>query len=328
MAPTRIVLITTGGTVASTTGADGAVPMLSAEQLLSTAYRNSETRTQADLDLDIATVDLMSVDSSAMTVAHQVRIVAAIAHALADPAVTAVVVTHGTDTMEETAFLADLTAADPRPVVFTGAQFPADSPHPDGPANIGCALRAAADPHNRGRGVLIAVGGRLVPARGAFKASTNDPTAFDTVCDRLPRPLLPAPMTVGRVARVDAFTLYPGVSPSLIASAVDQRAGAIVLAGTGSGNTHPDITAEVIGARQAGVIVVVTTRVPYGPVIPTYGGGGGAVDLERAGALVSRWLRAPQARTALIALLSTGHDADDVARFFRESEPDLPVHRP
>ena len=56
-------------------------------------------------------------------------------------------------------------------------------------------------------------------------------------------------------------------------------------------------------------------------MVATYGGGGGAVDLERAGAVVSRWLRAPQARMALITLLSTGHDADDVADFFRRSEP-------
>ena len=69
------------------------------------------------------------------------------------------------------------------------------------------------------------------------------------------------------------------------------------------------------------MVVVVTTRVPYGPVVATYGGGGGAVDLERAGAIVSRWLRATQARVALQALLTTGCDADEVADFFSASEP-------
>ncbi|MGV9859138.1 asparaginase [Gordonia sp. NPDC003425] len=318
MAPTRIVLITTGGTVASTTTADGAMPALSATQLLSSS---TPATAGVDVDVDVTTIDLMSVDSSAMTVADQVRVVATIADALSDPSVAGVVITHGTDTMEETAFLADLHASDPRPVVFTGAQFPADSPHSDGPANIAAAIEVASSPARRGSGVLIVLGGAVLPARGAFKVSTTDPIGFATVHDSLPRPLIPVPVPGAHITRVDTFTLYPGVSPGLIASSVAQRAGGIILAATGSGNTHPDITAEVSLACRAGVSVVITTRVPFGPVIPTYGGGGGAVDLERAGAIVSRWLRARQARTAVMALLSTGHDGADVGEFFRASEP-------
>ena len=79
---------------------------------------------------------------------------------------------------------------------------------------------------------------------------------------------------------------------------------------------HPDITAEVALAVQRGVTVVVTSRVPYGEVTATYGGGGGAVDLRRAGAIVSPWLRAPQARMALIALLTSGHDLGLITDLF------------
>ncbi|QTI67551.1 asparaginase [Gordonia polyisoprenivorans] len=326
MAPTphaRIALITTGGTVAARTGTDGAVPVLSADDLLARAEGSAArgVPTGASFEPQIVPVDLMSVDSSAMTPTEQFRVVAAIADALADPGIDGVVVTHGTDTMEETAFLADLFAADPRPVVFTGAQRPADDPHADGPANIAAALAHAADPGSRSRGVQIVLGGRITPARGAFKASTVDLDVFDSVHDSLPRPLLTGPLPGGHPARVDAYTLYPGVSPGLIAASVSQNAAGIVLAGTGSGNTHPDITAEVSLARQRGVVVVVTTRVPHGPVVATYGGGGGAVDLERAGAILSRWLRAPQARVALQALLTTGCDADEVADFFSASGP-------
>lgn len=314
----RVILLTTGGTVASHTTDDGAVPVLGADDLLA--------RHVGELpeNLEVIAVDLMSVDSSAMGPADQFRIVAAIADALGDDFIDGVVVTHGTDTMEETAFLADLFAADPRPVVFTGATHPADSPQADGPTNIVAALTVAADPANRGRGVLIAMGGEVLAARGAFKASTTDADGFDTVHEALPRPLLTGPLPGGRPARVDAYTLYPGVSPGLIAASVSQNAAGIVLAGTGSGNTHPDITAEVSLARQRGVVVVVTTRVPFGPVVPTYGGGGGAVDLERAGAIVSRWLRGPQTRMALLALLSAGCDHDEVSDFFSASEPRTP----
>ncbi|MBD0860106.1 asparaginase [Gordonia sp. zg691] len=307
--PPTTVLISTGGTIAAQTTDDGAVPALGAAQLLSTTPRS---------DAVIRSVDLMSVDSSAMTVADQFAVVRAIADALTDPTVAGVVVTHGTDTMEETSFLADLYAVDDRPVVFTGAQRPADAPDSDGPANLAAALATIADPASRGRGVLVVAGGRVLSARGLFKVSTTDPAAFDCVSPDLPRRVLAEPIPVGRTARVDTFALYPGVSPGLIASAVAQNAAGLVLAATGSGNTHPDITAEVALAVQHGVTVVVTSRVPYGEVSTTYGGGGGAVDLHRAGAIVSPWLRAPQARMALIALLTAGCDRAEIAGFFAQ----------
>ncbi|MGB3707899.1 asparaginase [Gordonia sp. (in: high G+C Gram-positive bacteria)] len=311
MSTRQVVMITTGGTAASRTTDDGAVPVLHAADLLPDVAG----------DVVVQPMELMVKDSSAMTVRDQFTIVAAIAEALNDPAVTGVVVTHGTDTLEETAFLADVYAADPRPVVFTGAQFPADHRLSDGPANIAAAVALAADADSRGRGVLVVLGGRVLGARGAFKTSTTDLIAFDTVHTNLPRPLVSDVLPEGHPARVDLLALYPGVSPGTIASAVAQRAAGIVLSATGSGNTHPDITAEVNLAVNRSVPVVVSTRVPYGEVQPTYGGGGGGVDLARAGAVFSPWLRAPQARMALIALLSAGASGEAVKAFFDASAP-------
>ncbi|GAC02006.1 putative L-asparaginase [Gordonia namibiensis NBRC 108229] len=317
------VLITTGGTIAAQTTTDGAVPALGADDLLSAASNTGAVDAGAGAGNTgthaVRTVDLMSVDSSAMTVADQFAVVRAIADALDDTEVAGVVVTHGTDTMEETAFLADLYCTDERPVVFTGAQLPADRPDADGPINLAAALAAVRDPGNRGHGVLVVAGGRVLPARGLFKVSTSDAVAFDSVRTDLPRPVLTDGIPLGRTARVDLFALYPGVSPGLIAAAVAQNAAGIVLAATGSGNTHPDITAEVALAVAHGVTVVVTSRVPYGEVSATYGGGGGAVDLHRAGAIVSPWLRAPQARMALIALLTARASRETVTEFFSES---------
>lgn len=317
--PSTIVLISTGGTIAAQTTRDGTVPALAAADLLSGAATDPDV--DAERGVVVRSVDLMSVDSSAMTVADQFRVVRAVAEALTDPDVAGVVVTHGTDTMEETAFLADLYATDVRPVVFTGAARPADATDADGPTNLAFALECAADTSHRGRGVLVAVGGRVWPTRGLFKASTTDLAVFDSVETDLPRPVLDAPIPAGRTARVDTFTLYPGIAPGLIAAAVAQNAGGIVLAGTGSGNTHPDITAEVSLAVRAGVVVVVTSRVPYGEVTASYGGGGGAVDLVRAGAIVSPWLRAPQVRMALIALLTAGRDRSEIADFLAATAP-------
>ncbi|WP_345313119.1 asparaginase [Gordonia alkaliphila] len=311
MTPRQVVMITTGGTAASRTTDDGAVPVLTGADLI-----------PAELgEIVVRPVDLMTLDSSAMLVRDQIAVAVAIADALAEDDVDGVVVTHGTDTLEETAFLVDCFAADPRPVVFTGAQYPADHPRSDGPANIAAAVALAADPNSRGNGVQVALGGRVLPARGVFKLSTTGLEAFDTVHDDLPRPLVADTIPAGVPARVDLLALYPGVSPGLLAAAVAQRAAGIVLSATGSGNTHPDITAEVALATRRNVPVVVSTRVPYGEVEATYGGGGGGVDLARAGAIISPWLRAPQVRMALIALLTTGASRTEIADFFAASGP-------
>ncbi|MFZ2512094.1 MAG: asparaginase domain-containing protein [Gordonia sp. (in: high G+C Gram-positive bacteria)] len=307
----QVVMITTGGTAASQTTQDGAVPVLTGADLIPSGLSTVPVRT----------MDVLNLDSSAMTVRDQFTVCSAIAAARSDDAVAGIVVIHGTDTLEETAFLADVFAADPRPVVFTGAQHPADDPRSDGPANIAAAIALAADPSNQGNGVQVALGGRVLPARGCFKVSTVAPEAFDTVHPALPRPLIANSVPGGRPARVDLLALYPGVSPGLIAAAIAQRAAGIVLTATGSGNTHPDITAEVAHAKQRNVPVVVSTRVPYGEVVATYGGGGGGVDLARAGAIISPWLRAPQARMALLALLTAGASRSEIEDFFRAAQP-------
>ncbi|GAB10154.1 putative L-asparaginase [Gordonia araii NBRC 100433] len=320
MGSKRIVLITTGGTVAAHQTAGGAVPVLHSGDLMNLAREASDQAGSAETP-EITTIDLMTRDSSALRTTDQFIIATAAIGALSDPDVSGVVVTHGTDTMEETAYLVDLYAHDPRPIVFTGAQLPSDHPDADGPANIVAAIACAVDPESAGRGVQVVVGGAPQPVRGLFKVSTDSLRAYDVVHPSLGRPLADLPVPAGRTARVDTIALYPGVSPGIIAAAVAQHAAGIVLSATGSGNTHPDITAQVSLAVQQGVIVVVSTRVPYGEVAARYGGGGGAVDLVAAGAIVSGWLRAPQARIALVALLTAGATRDQVADFLARSAP-------
>ncbi|MFW0791656.1 asparaginase domain-containing protein [Gordonia sp. CPCC 205333] len=313
----HIVVITTGGTVAAQHTSTGAIPTLGGADLIARAA-------SGDSAGSLRIIDLMSKDSSAMNVDDQFRIVDAVLAAVANESVRGVVVTHGTDTMEEITFLVDLYLASlgtVSPVVFTGAQFTDDSPEPDGPANLSAALSCAADPSARGRGVLVAMSGTVWPARGLFKVSTSHARAFDVVHQGLGRPSVPLPTPAKTPARIDLLSLYPGVNPGIIAAAAAQGSAGIVLSANGSGNTHPDITAQVSLAVANGIAVVVSTRVPYGEVVPTYGGGGGAVDAVAAGALVSGWLRAPQTRIALMALLSAGATRDEVATFFAASGP-------
>lgn len=313
--PPRIVVLSTGGTIASQHRPGGAVPVLHAADLLS-----DDLVPRHLADASMATRTVCSVDSASMTDAEHRLLLRAIGEELTDPDVTGLVVTHGTDTLEETALVVDLVHADPRPVVFAGAQYPADSPRSDGPTNLAAALACAADHANRDRGVLIAFGGRILPARGVAKISTTAVDAFGSVVEASSRPVL-TPADDRPTARVDIVTLHPDFDAAVVGALVDSGARGVVLAALGSGNAHPTVTDAVEAVTSRGAVVVLSTRVPFGEVVPTYGGGGGAVDLIAAGAVLSPWLRAPQARIILSALLTRGHDRARIAEFLAAGGP-------
>src|SRR5205814_8162923 len=117
--------------------------------------------------------------SSAVTPAHWLSLSRAISDTLrARPDLSGIVVTHGTDTMEETAYFLDLTVADVRPVVVTGAMRPSDGIGIDGPANLYNAVRVASDPAARGRGTMLILNDEILAARDATKSNAVRPNAF------------------------------------------------------------------------------------------------------------------------------------------------------
>lgn len=279
----HIALLTTGGTIASSRGDDGV---------------SRPGSVNFDVAAEVVTRELMSKDSSTFDFADMDAVVNAVADALVDQQCVGVVVLHGTDTMEETALLVDLFHDDPRPVVFTGAQRTSDHSDPDGPRNVAAAVDVVLDAENRGRGVLVVFGGRVLPARGLAKWHTSDLDAF--LSSEEPRVVLPRIAVSG--VRVDIVALYPGADAVAIDAFVAAGAQGIVLEATGSGNTNAAVVAAV---KSCGVPVVVTTRVPMGIIEPTYGGGGGGADLVDAGAVFSPLLRAGQARVLLAAQIAT-----------------------
>ncbi len=306
----HVIVLSTGGTIASRTDQTGAaVARVRAAELVAGL---------APEGVEVTTDDLMTVDSSALTLAQLDAIRAGVAEALSDPEVTGVVVTHGTDTMEETALLVDLGHADPRPVVFTGAQRIPEHPEADGPANLAQAIAVAADPAMRELGVLLSFAGTVQTVRGVTKASTKRPQPFE---GGLPMPG-PAPRRTPVAAlpiaglRVDVVVSHPGADGALLRAAVAAGADGIVLQATGSGNATVALADAVREAIGRGITVVVCSRVATGDVEPAYGGGGGGRDLVEAGAIVSRRLRAGQARIALLGLLAAGVGPDRIATYF------------
>ena len=297
----KIVVLATGGTIACTTSPEGVLlPTVSGRDLIApVAARFGE-----DFSFDVR--ELNRLDSAAMTFADVDEIVGEIHRVFEDPSVTGIVVTHGTDSMEETAVAVDCFHNDLRPVIFTGAQKSFDHPEADGPGNLFEACVIAADDSARGIGTLVVFGHAVIPARGCVKWHTSDELAFATNGPEEPtRPDPIAPVALDGT-RVDIVPAFAGADRTLIDAAVAAGAQGIVVEAMGAGNVGRQLALGIVDALDAGIPVVVTTRVPRGDVFGSYGGAGGGATLAAKGALGSTYFRAAQARVLLAVAIASG----------------------
>ena len=323
---THVVLLATGGTISSrgSEAGRGATASDTGEQVFASMGVPAAH--------PVRVVDVIRKGSYMLTIEDMIAICGRIREALSDPQVLGVVVSHGTDTMEETAYLAELTHDDPRPVVFTGAQRAADSPAPDGPGNLARAIAVAGSPDSRGKGVLLAFAGTIFPAAGVRKCHTTRLDAFANpdfgtagsvseaggVSMRAARPRivpLPLPGLGAGSPRVDLVASYPGADSTLLRASLQAGAAGVVLQGTGTGNANRSLCRDVAAATAAGVVVVTSTRVEAGAVVAIYGDGGGE-DLRAAGAIPSGLLRPSQSLILLSLLLRLDTPAARVAETF------------
>ena len=300
----HVVVLSTGGTIASSHDKTGAVvPTVTGSKLvepLSGTFDNNK--------LTLEVKDIAKLDSSAMTLDDTDSIITAVHKELQRKDVDGVVVTHGTDSMEETAIAVDTFQDSEKPVALTGAMRPFDDPNPDGPDNLALAVKTVTDPANRGRGTFIAFADHVIPARGAFKSDTSKADGFaNNNGEKQPqRPKALKFKPLGNT-RVDIIAAYPGAPADLIQRSLDSGAEGIVIEGMGAGNIGDEL-AQAAQAAAKKVPVVLTTRVDHGPVEGIYGGAGGGATLADAGVISSGPLRAPQARMLLAAAITTDTD--------------------
>lgn len=320
---TTIALITLGGTISSesTAAGPGVVPVTGADLL------RQEIQAWVP-EVELIAHEFRMLPSASISVADLLELTTFVT-TLRD--VDAVVVSQGTDTIEETAYVLDvLGAAAHRPVVVTGAMRNRASAGPDGPANLVGAILVAASPDARGLGVLVQFADVVHAARWVRKASTFHIDAFSSDpfgpvglvsegrahLELAPRsrPTLTAPSHApARVALVSA-----GVSDdlALLAGLTSSGYDGVVLAGVGGGHVAADAVAQV-ERTAAEMPVVLCSRIGTGPApTATYGYPGGEIDLLSRGLIPGRLLSQVKARLLLTLLLGVGLAGDELREAF------------
>jgi L-asparaginase len=311
----RVLIVFTGGTISMRidpqTG--GAVPALSGEEIVS---RVPGLADEAQLTLE----DYARLPGPHVTPHWMWRLRDHVAKALDAPDVDGIVLTHGTDTLEETAFLLDLTLRSDKPVVFCGAMRTVSEPGWDGPANLLGAVRTAVHPDARGRGVLVVVGESVHAASEASKWHAQALAAFrsphgpvgaverDRVTFHRPPFRGPHLAATRLVSEVDLHTMAAGVDDGLIRASLARGARGLVIEATGCGNVPPAVVPGLRAALAAPVPVLLVSRCPEGGVVPAYGYEGGGRMLRDMGIIMGGEIPGPKARILLMAALGLTSD--------------------
>jgi len=322
----RILVITTGGTIAMkrNEAAGGAVPALVGQDFLPALPPGlAEIEIEEHCHLPSAHFTLDTV----WTLRERV------ATALARPDVDGVVVTHGTDVMEESAYLLDLTVPGDKPVVLTGAMRTASDLGYEGYANLAAAVRVAAADEARGLGALVVMNDEIHAARFVTKTHTLSPATFKSL-DFGPLGRVDGDRVVigQRVRRslvecgawetdVVLIKLSVGLDDGLLKYVLEQGVKGIVLEALGGGRVPPWWLPAIRGAVEGGVAVVIASRCPSGRVWDGYGYAGAYKELHGLGALFADGLNGQKARIRLMCVLGAAETPEEVAELWAHGTP-------
>ena len=321
-----IAILFTGGTISMRfdAAAQGAVPALSGEEILAATRGIEEVA-------DVVVEQWGSFPGPHMNVERMWALRSRIAERLTDPACTGVVVTHGTDTLEESAYLCARSLDPAKPVVFTGAMRSASDLGWDGPANLLDAARVAAAPESRGYGSMVVMSGRILSGGDDTKSHTHMLDAFESpglgpigyVDDGeviFRRALGPAARIIAPpalAAPVDIVGAWAGADARLL-DASRQEGKGVVISALGRGNVPPEMVPGIERWIAEGKPVVVSSRAARGRVGHTYGYPGGGRRLLSLGAVFAGSRRPQQARIDLMLALGAGLGRDEIRAVFEE----------
>ncbi len=325
----RIVILATGGTIAGTAATGTQAGYTSGQVTI-------EGMIAAVPGLDqlaaVSGEQLANVGSQDMTFAIMITLALRINALLAQDEADGVVVTHGTDTMEETALFLSLTVKSRKPVIMTGAMRPATAVSADGPLNLYNAVAVAADPQAADRGVLVVMNDRI---HGAHSLTKTDTTAVETFLS--PITGLIGTVTYGKIQyfrvpfrkhthrseftvegvtalpRVDILYACADMPADLIDASVERGARGIVIAGDGNGNMNAATVERAARAAEKGIVIVRSSRVPAGKI-----GRNVEIDDDRMGFIASDEFNPAKARILLMLALLKKRSLEEIQQLYYE----------
>ncbi|HQO09434.1 MAG TPA: asparaginase [Clostridiales bacterium] len=322
MGKKKILIITTGGTISMKAGSDGVVPSLTGNEIV-------KLLPEIDNYADISLFEFSNIPSPMMTPQKMFELSRLVSERIDH--FDGVVITHGTDTIEETSYLLFLTLQTKKPVIFTAAMRSNEETGLDGPRNLFNAIRVAASDKSYDRGVMLAVNDEIFSVREVYKSSTSKINAFDApnygmlgmidVDDIIyyRKSEFRYKFKTERIeTNVDLIKMCAGISRKFIDYSVNTGVKGIIIEAFGRGNVNPEMKAGIVEAIKKGIPVVITSRVPNGRVLGIYGYEGGAKQLEDNGAIMGYDLNSEKARLKLMVLLGLGKTVDEIREIFKE----------
>ncbi|MER5509327.1 asparaginase [Streptomyces sp. NPDC002766] len=316
----RVAVISLGGTIAMTSQTDGgATPTLSADDLVTAVPGLAET------NIEVEVHDFRRLPGASLSFTDLIELAALVETLPVD----GVVITQGTDTIEETAYLLDLITPSDMPIVVTGAMRTASMAGADGPANVLTAIRVAASTEARGTGCVVVFAEEIHAARWVRKTHATSPTAFTSYPgpigyvaeDRVRLTTRPDPSpkldirNATTAARTAIYTVGLGDDGTILQALID-RADGLVVAAFGAGHV-PIACVDTLSAAAKRMPVVLVSRTGSGPVLrQTYGFPGSESDLLARGLISGNTLDPVKARILLQLLLMTDADNDQITQAF------------
>ncbi|MBQ1275550.1 MAG: asparaginase [Cellulosilyticum sp.] len=321
----KVCIIFTGGTISMTVDEEvgAAIPTLSGEQILSMV-------SNIDKIADIEVNNFGEIPGPHMTIEKLLELKNLIQTKLEDESITGVIVTHGTDTLEETAYFLDLTIKHSKPVVVVGAMRNSSELGYDGSSNLAAAVCTAVSPKARNKGVLVVLNNMVNAAAEVTKTNTLALDTFQSPYGPLGTIDTNDFIVYREIAyrqhietnqverRVDLIKTVMDMDDRLIRCSVDSGAIGIVIEAMGRGNVSPKVMEGIRYAMSKGVIVVVVSRCYSGRVYVSYGYAGGGKELSDMGVIMGGDMRGPKARLKLMLALGKTQDREKIRALFED----------
>lgn len=320
----RIAIISTGGTIAMVKKGRTVVPYDKGNALVTDIPELHEIA-------NVTLHEFSNVPSPYMTPNLMWQLAKVVDKVLEEDGYDGVVVTHGTDTLEETAYFLDLVLKTEKPVVLTASMRNISELSTDGPRNVLSSVMVACADESQGMGVLVCLNDEIHAAREVTKTYTSNVATFDSpgygplgIVDEnnviyfrksLTREKIPTERIEEKVAIVKTFT---GDDGSILKAVHNMGYRGIVVEGFGRGNVPPQLASTIEEIVKSGVPIVITSRCFKGRVYPIYGYEGGGADLRRRGAILSEHPLAQKARIKLMVVLGITQDIEEIRKYFEK----------